>query len=67
MCLHFVLLEFAMADISYRRLLAEYRKRDNFAEVFRCALDDVAGKAVFRSQRLILSQLVRFDLIISAK
>jgi len=32
-----------MADASYHRLLAEFRKRDNFDEVFRRALDDVAG------------------------
>jgi len=36
-----------MADVSYRRLLAEYHKRDNFAVVFRNALEDVAGKVDF--------------------
>jgi len=33
-----------MADASYCRLLAEYRKRDNFAEVFRAAVDYAAGQ-----------------------
>jgi len=33
-----------MADDSYNRLLAEYRKRDNYDVVFRSALDDLSGK-----------------------
>lgn len=36
-----------MAEISYLRLLAEFRKRDNFAAVFRAALEDVAAKVDF--------------------
>ena len=36
-----------MADSSYHRLLAEFRKRDNYAVVFRGALEDVAGKVDF--------------------
>ena len=36
-----------MADSSYHRLLAEFRKRDNYAVVFRSALEDVAGKVDF--------------------
>ena len=34
----------ATDDDSYRRLLAEYRKRDNFESVFRTALDDLAAE-----------------------
>ena len=33
-------------DNSYHRLLAEYRKRDNYAEVFRTALDEMAADQV---------------------
>jgi len=40
-----------MADMSYHRLLAEYRKRDNYAEVFRAALEDVAAKMDFSRVR----------------
>ena len=36
-----------MAEISYLRLLAEFRKRDNFAAVFRAALENVAAKVDF--------------------
>ena len=36
-----------MADESYHRLLSEFRKRDNYAEVFRSALDEVADKVDF--------------------
>ena len=36
-----------MAEISYLRLLAEFRKRDNFAAVFRAALEDVVAKVDF--------------------
>jgi len=36
-----------MADVSYRRLFAEVRQRDNFAAVFRGALEEVAGKVDF--------------------
>lgn len=36
-----------MADANYHRLLAEFRKCDNFDAVFRGALEDVAGKVDF--------------------
>ena len=36
-----------MADESYHRLLAEYRKRDNYGVVFRNALDHLADKVDF--------------------
>lgn len=36
-----------MADASYHRLLAEYRKRGNYGEVFRSALDNVSVELDF--------------------
>lgn len=36
-----------MADDSYCRLFAAFRQRDNYAEVFRSTLEDLAGKVDF--------------------
>jgi len=36
-----------MANISYQQMFAEFRKRDNFAEMYRHALEDMAGKVDF--------------------
>jgi len=44
-----------MADVSYHRPLADFRQRDNFAVVFRSALEVVAGKVDFSRVRSCLA------------